>query len=152
MHQAPFCKQIIKAPMPKKFSPPQFQWYFWGTYSIDYVLHYRQMMASCPNINDAALCKVFLTSLQYSALVWFKRLQPDSICYFSELPLKFMQHYPLCIPALKGSNNLFQVFKYERENIKRLCGEVQSRRYAYCEQSGSPNSPSSLPHRSSLRS
>ena len=82
--QSPFSNEIERAPMPSRFTRPPFNSYDGKTDPVEYVSHYIHMMSLHAH-NDALMCKVFLSSLDSTALGWFNGLRKGSIRSFAKL-------------------------------------------------------------------
>ena len=81
LHQishSPFSKEIERALLLRKFSPPNYVMYDGRADPIGHISHFRQSMA-LHLVNDALICRMFPSSLGPMSLRWFNRLQHSSI-------------------------------------------------------------------------
>ena len=81
--------------MPSRFTRPPFSSYDRKTDPVEHVSHYIQMM-SLHTHNDALMCKVFLSSLESTALRWFNGLRKGLIHSFAELIQEFGVQFMTC--------------------------------------------------------
>ena len=81
--------------MPSRFTQPPFNSYNGKTDPIEHVSHYIHMMSLYTH-NDMLMCKVFPSSLGFTALRWFNGLQKGSIRSFAELIQEFGTRFVTC--------------------------------------------------------
>jgi hypothetical protein len=89
---SPFSKEIERAHLPGKFSPPNYVIYDGRTDPIGHINHFRQSMALHLG-NDALMCQMFPSSLGSMSLRWFNRLQHSSIHSWDELAEAFVSRF-----------------------------------------------------------
>ena len=93
--RSPFSRDIERAPMSSRFTPPPFNYYDGKMDPVEHVSHYIQMM-SLHAYNDALMCKVFPSSLGPTVLRWFNGLRKGSIHSFFELIQEFSVWFVTC--------------------------------------------------------
>ena len=86
--------------MPSQFTRPPFNFYDGKTDPVEHVSRYIHMMSLHAH-NDALMCKVFLSSLDSTALGWFSGLRKGSIRSFAELIQEFGARFVTCNRVLQ---------------------------------------------------
>ena len=94
MMTTPFAQHVFMYEPPRGYTIPEFVMYDGSYDPFDHLMHYWQMIMLDIG-NEELLCKVFLASLQGTALAWFHRLPPNCIHSFREMSEVFVAHY-LC--------------------------------------------------------
>ena len=89
---SPFSKEIERAHLLGKFSPPNYVMYDGRADPIGHISHFRQSMAFHLG-NDALMCRMFPSSLGPMSLRWFNRLQHSSIHSWDELAEAFVSRF-----------------------------------------------------------
>jgi hypothetical protein len=120
LHQishSPFSKEIERARLLGKFSPPNYVMYDGRTDPIEHISHFRQSMALHLN-NDALMCRMFPSSLGPMSLRWFNRLQHSSIHSWDELAETFVSRFITNSQEPKEFDSLMSMRMKDSESLK----------------------------------
>jgi hypothetical protein len=120
LHQishSPFSKEIERAHLPGKFSPPNYVMYNGRTDPIGHISHFRQSMALHQG-NDALMCRMFPSSLGPMSLRWFNRLQHSSIHSWDELAEAFVSRFITNSRKPKEFDSLMSMRMKDSESLK----------------------------------
>ncbi|XP_048438966.1 uncharacterized protein LOC125476679 [Pyrus x bretschneideri] len=117
LSRSPFTDEIKKTEPPRKFNLPHFTSFRGGEDPDKHLMHYRSAMTLYTN-NDAFMCKIFATTLQGEAQVWFYTLPPCLIRNFSEFSLVFTKEYLSYRLIKKKFDHLFNMKKDLKESLR----------------------------------
>ena len=112
-----FSKEIERAQLPRKFSPPNYVMYDNRADLIEHISHFRQSMALHLG-NDALMCWMFPSSLGSMSLRWFNRLQHSSIHSWDELAEAFVSRFITNSKKPKEFNSLLSMRMKDTESLK----------------------------------
>ena len=120
LHQishSPFSKEIERAYLPGKFSPPNYVMYDGRADPIGHISHFRQSMALHLG-NDALICRMFPSSLGPMSLRWFNCLQHSSIHSWDELAEAFVSRFITNSRKPKEFDSLMSMRMKDSESLK----------------------------------
>ena len=120
LHQishSPFSKEIERAYLPGKFSPPNYVMYDGRADPIGHISHFRQSMALHLG-NDALICQMFPSSLGPMSLRWFNCLQHSSIHSWDELAEAFVSRFITNSRKPKEFDSLMSMRMKDSESLK----------------------------------
>ena len=112
-----FSKEIERARLPGKFSPPNYVMYDSRTDPIRHISHFRQSMALHLR-NDALMCRMFPSSLGLMSLRWFNRLQHSSIHSWDELAEAFVSRFITNSRKPKEFDSMMSIRMKDSESLK----------------------------------
>jgi hypothetical protein len=120
LHQishSPFSKEIERAHLLGKFSPPNYVMYDGRADPIGHISHFRQSMALHLG-NDALMCRMFPSSLGSMSLRWFNHLKHSSIHSWDELAEAFVSHFITNSRKPKEFDSLLSMRMKDSESLK----------------------------------
>ena len=117
MLSSPLRQHILDYEPPRGFVIPDFATFDGFTDPYGHMLHYIHAMILNVS-NDRLLCKVFPTSLQGPALVWFHKFPCNSINLFNELWAAFISQYFFSVQQKRNISSLQTILKQEDEPIR----------------------------------
>ncbi len=112
-----FSKEIERAHLLGKFSPPNYVMYDGRADPIGHISHFRQSMALHLG-NDALMCRMFPSSLGSMSLRWFNRLQHSSIHSWDELAKAFVSRFITNSKKPKEFDSLLSMRMKDSESLK----------------------------------
>ncbi|XP_022159109.1 uncharacterized protein LOC111025548 [Momordica charantia] len=89
---SPFTEEIMREKVPPKFKLPTVKPFDGMTEPVDHLDAYREWM-DIYGVSDAIRCRVFSTTLNGSARIWFRQLKRGSISSFKSLARAFMTQF-----------------------------------------------------------
>ena len=120
LHQishSPFSKEIKRARLLGKFSPPNYMMYDSRADPVGHISHFRQSMALHLS-NDALICRMFLSSLGPMSLRWFNRLKHSSIHSWDEMAEAFVSQFITNSRKSKEFDSFLSMIMKDSESLK----------------------------------
>ena len=114
---SPFSKEIERAHLQGKFSPPNYVMYDGRADPIGHISHFKQSMTLHLG-NDALMCRMFPSSLGPMSLRWFNRLQHSSIHSCDELVEAFVSQFITNSRKPKEFDSLLSMRMKDTESLK----------------------------------
>ena len=90
---------------------------------MEHVSHFNQRMAM-HSMNEALMCKVFLSSLGPVAIKWFDGLGAGSIDSFKELTRAFGSRFITCNRVPRPLDSLLSMSMQEGRNLENVLEQI----------------------------
>ena len=90
---------------------------------MEHVSHFNQRMAM-HSMNEALMCKVFLSSLGPVAIRWFDGLGAGSIDSFKELTRAFGSRFITCNRVPRPLDSLLSMSMQEGRNLENVLEQI----------------------------
>ena len=112
-----FSKEIERAWLLGKFSPPNYVMYEGRADLVGHISHFKQSMALHLN-NDALMCRMFPSSLGPVSLRWFNRLEHSLIHSWDEMAEAFILWFITNNQKLKELDSFLSMSMKNSESLK----------------------------------
>ena len=109
----PFAQAITDTPIPASVVPVKAS--FTGVEDPEATFHMQMMLSGG---SDAVYCKMFVSTLQGTALEWFVSLPTGHITNFQQFSKLFVEQYIVNKVPPKVSYDLFDIRQYQGESLR----------------------------------
>ncbi|PKI66911.1 hypothetical protein CRG98_012674 [Punica granatum] len=114
---APYREVILRAKVPRKFTPPQITLYDGKMNSINHVRRYTASLL-VREVSKQAQRLMFPRILTGDAADWLHSLQPGSIGSFKQLKELFLERFESMCQAKRSVTKLFSLEQREKESLR----------------------------------
>ncbi|MQM13486.1 hypothetical protein Taro_046408 [Colocasia esculenta] len=119
-----FSEEITSAPVPMKLQLPKFRRYNGTTNPVHHLDNFQGQIEMV-NLSDALRCRAFMSTLDDTALQWFKALPTQSVTSFPDLTQRFLDHFYNTVQHSLCTDDLWLVAQKEGELFRDYAKRFQ---------------------------
>ena len=113
---SPFTASVNGHPLPPKFKMPSLDSYDEARDPFDHIATFKTTM-HLQGVPDEIMCRAFPTTLKGPARVWFSKIPPNTVSFFEELSMLFVNNFIGRQRHKRSSSNLLTIEQGENESL-----------------------------------
>ena len=114
---SPFTASVNGHPLPPKFKMPSLDSYDEARDPFDHIATFKTTM-HLQGVPDEIMCRAFPTTLKGPTRVWFSKIPPNTVSFFEELSMLFVNSFIGRQRHKRSSSSLLTIEQGENESLR----------------------------------
>ena len=114
---SPFTASFNGHPLPPKFKMPSLDSFDGARDPFDHIATFKTTM-HLQGVPDEIMCRAFPTTLKGPARVWFSKIPPNTVSFFEELSMLFVNNFIGRQRHKRSSSSLLTIEQGENESLR----------------------------------